>query len=229
MSAVLLQRESELAEIGRQLDAARRGHGSVAAIVGAPGSGKSSLIAAASERAEADGLTVLRARASEMELSFAFGVARQLFEPLLSCRDGGSAASVLGGQAGQAALVGLQSCCRARRRAADRAADRRLPVDRPGVARVARLHGPAARFDRGRRARGDPQRRRSVIRADAARSRRAHHPAFGAGRGGNRAAGAAAAHADRSRVRAGVRRGDRRQSVPAARARQGAGRASRAA
>ena len=107
MSAVLLQRESELAEIGRQLDAARRGHGSVAAIVGPPGSGKSSLIAAASERAEADGLTVLRARASEMERSFAFGVARQLFEPVLARRDGGSAASVLGGQAGEAALVGL--------------------------------------------------------------------------------------------------------------------------
>ena len=102
---MLLQRERELASIEQQLDAARRGHGSLAAIVGAAGSGKTSLIAAAAERAQADGLRVLRARASEMERSFAFGVARQLFEPLLSRRDPESAASLFGGPAGLAAPI----------------------------------------------------------------------------------------------------------------------------
>ena len=75
--APLLERERELEEFERLRAAARRGEGAAAVVEGPAGIGKTRLLAAAGEGAE--GLEVLRARASELERDFPFGVVRQLF------------------------------------------------------------------------------------------------------------------------------------------------------
>lgn len=74
--------ERELEEFERLRAAARRGEGAAALVEGPAGIGKTRLLAAA--RASAEDLEVLRARASEPERDFPFGVARQLFEPVSS-------------------------------------------------------------------------------------------------------------------------------------------------
>src|SRR6202041_2078271 len=79
----LLERAAELSRIESLFDAASRGSGAVAVVEGAPGIGKSELLAAVSRRAEGRGFGVLWARGSEFEADMAFGVARQLFEPML--------------------------------------------------------------------------------------------------------------------------------------------------
>ena len=76
---MLLDRDSDLAAIGRQLAAVRAGSGRVTVVEGAAGIGKSSLLAAVARFAEADGMTVLRARGGPLEQDAAWGVARQLF------------------------------------------------------------------------------------------------------------------------------------------------------
>ena len=81
MDAPLVERERELEALGRALEAARRGEGGAAVVEGPAGIGKSRLLAAAG--AAADDLEVLRARGSELERDFPFGVVRQLFEPVL--------------------------------------------------------------------------------------------------------------------------------------------------
>jgi DNA-binding NarL/FixJ family response regulator len=76
---MLLDRDSDLAAIGRQLAAVRSGSGRVTVVEGPAGIGKSSLLAAVARFAEADGMTVLRARGGPLEQDAAWGVARQLF------------------------------------------------------------------------------------------------------------------------------------------------------
>jgi DNA-binding NarL/FixJ family response regulator len=80
--AVLLDRDAELTELARRLAVARSGSGSVIVIDGPAGIGKSTLLAAAGRIAHADGATVLRALCSPLEQHAAWGMARQLFEPL---------------------------------------------------------------------------------------------------------------------------------------------------
>jgi DNA-binding NarL/FixJ family response regulator len=80
--AVLLDRDAELSELVRRLAEARAGSGRVIAIEGPAGIGKSTLLAAASRIARIDGATVLRAVCSPLEQEAAWGMARQLFEPL---------------------------------------------------------------------------------------------------------------------------------------------------
>src|SRR5262245_4227050 len=75
----MLERERELSEIDRLIEAAESGAGRVAVIEGPAGIGKSRLLAAARERA-GDRMTVLSARCSELEREFPFGAVRQLFE-----------------------------------------------------------------------------------------------------------------------------------------------------
>ena len=79
----LLEREAELEQIGRALRTAASGAGGVVVIEGAAGIGKSSLLAAAAELAEAEGMAVLRARAGVMEREFALGVVIQLLAPIV--------------------------------------------------------------------------------------------------------------------------------------------------
>ena len=107
--SVLLERDDELGTIERLLVGARGRHGGVVAIVGPAGIGKSSLLRAAGERAEAQGLRTLRARGSELESAFPFGLARQLFEPQLVRRDPDRVAAAFAGTARHAApLLGIE-------------------------------------------------------------------------------------------------------------------------
>jgi DNA-binding CsgD family transcriptional regulator len=69
------------------LEAAREGRGQLLLVEGHAGIGKTALLDAAVSRARASAMSVMRARASELESSFAFGVALQLFEPLLAGAD----------------------------------------------------------------------------------------------------------------------------------------------
>jgi DNA-binding CsgD family transcriptional regulator len=81
--SVLLEREAELARVDRLLDRVAVGAGAVVVVEGPVGIGKSELLAVIRERSQARGFGVLAARGSEFEAEIAFGVARQLFEPLL--------------------------------------------------------------------------------------------------------------------------------------------------
>src|ERR1700761_4147066 len=77
----LLEREADLARLGDAVAGVRDGGGRLVIIEGAAGSGKSRLLAAVAEQADAAGFRVLRASGSELERDFAFGAVRQLFEP----------------------------------------------------------------------------------------------------------------------------------------------------
>ncbi len=79
---VLLERDAELGELGRRIASARSGSGRVIVVEGPAGIGKSTLLVAAGRAARADGTMVLWARCSPLEQDAAWGVARQLFEPL---------------------------------------------------------------------------------------------------------------------------------------------------
>ncbi len=78
----LLDRDVELAELGRRLAEAQAGSGGVIVVEGPAGIGKSTLLATVGRTAARDGVTVLRARCSPLEQHASWGVARQLFEPL---------------------------------------------------------------------------------------------------------------------------------------------------
>jgi DNA-binding CsgD family transcriptional regulator/predicted negative regulator of RcsB-dependent stress response len=80
IEAPLVERERELEALERVVAGARRGEGAAAIVEGPAGIGKSRLLIAA---AAAEDLQVLRARGSELERDFPFGVVRQLFEPVL--------------------------------------------------------------------------------------------------------------------------------------------------
>jgi DNA-binding CsgD family transcriptional regulator len=80
----LLERRAELAAIEAALAAAEEGSGHSLMLWGGAGLGKSRLVAAACEAARERPMTVLRARGGELEHDFTFGVAVQLFAPLLS-------------------------------------------------------------------------------------------------------------------------------------------------
>jgi len=79
----LLERERELAAIDGLLD--RRA--AALLVEGGAGIGKTSLVEAACVRAAAKGMEVLRARGSELEADFAFGLVCQLFERRLATAD----------------------------------------------------------------------------------------------------------------------------------------------
>ena len=91
----LIERERELAAIDALLE---RG-GGVLVIEGRAGVGKTSLVDAACRHAEELGLEVLRARGSELEADFAFGVVRQLLERRLASAEGEERAALLAGPA----------------------------------------------------------------------------------------------------------------------------------
>jgi AAA ATPase domain len=76
----LFEREGELAAVEGLLE--RRG--GVLVVEGGAGIGKTSLVEMACSRAAELGHQVVRARGSELEAGFAFGVVRQLFERRLA-------------------------------------------------------------------------------------------------------------------------------------------------
>jgi hypothetical protein len=77
------------------------GHGEGGGVLmhGHAGLGKSTLIAAAASRARAAGLRVLSACGGELERSFAFGVVRQLYDPLVRAEPPRRRARLLSGAA----------------------------------------------------------------------------------------------------------------------------------
>ncbi|MEA2218597.1 MAG: hypothetical protein QOJ35_1223, partial [Solirubrobacteraceae bacterium] len=85
------------------LERARAGAGRLLLVEGHAGIGKTALLDAAVGQARTSGATVLRARGSELETNFAFGIALQLFEPLLAGADDETHDRLL---AGSAALAG---------------------------------------------------------------------------------------------------------------------------
>ncbi len=73
----LLERESELAALDQALAEALEGRGSVVAVEGAPGIGKSSLVRSSIELAEGRGMYTIAVRATELERSYPYGIVRQ--------------------------------------------------------------------------------------------------------------------------------------------------------
>jgi DNA-binding CsgD family transcriptional regulator len=99
----LLERDEELATIGRSLDGAVAGDGGLLTIEGEAGAGKTSLLDAAAGMAAERGMLVLGGRGGEYERDFPYGVVRQLFEPVLV--DPKRRAELLDGTAAMAAPV----------------------------------------------------------------------------------------------------------------------------
>jgi DNA-binding CsgD family transcriptional regulator/tetratricopeptide (TPR) repeat protein len=97
----LLERDAELAALEGAIGAVQGGR--LLAVEGPPGIGKTALLAEAKERGQLAGMEVLAARGSELESSFSYGVARQLFEPFLSTAPEVERADLLSGPAGLAA------------------------------------------------------------------------------------------------------------------------------
>jgi len=71
-------------KLGAAFEAVPGGAGRLLLVEGSAGTGKSALIAAALELSQVSALGVLRARGSELEGEFAFGVVRQLFEAMVA-------------------------------------------------------------------------------------------------------------------------------------------------
>jgi DNA-binding CsgD family transcriptional regulator len=101
----LLERDGELARIDGLLRAAREGAGGVLLVAGPAGIGKTVLLGTAGRRARRAGMMVLAARGGELEGGFSFGVARQLFEPLLATAGPAQRDSLLAGAAGRALIA----------------------------------------------------------------------------------------------------------------------------
>ncbi len=86
----LLEREHELGALRGALDHAAAGEGTLVLIEGPPGAGKTELQREVRSVAERAGMTALTARGSELERPFAFGVVRQLLEPVIGEERAGS-------------------------------------------------------------------------------------------------------------------------------------------
>jgi hypothetical protein len=80
----LLERELELETLAEGLDRARTGDGTLLLVQGPPGVGKTVLARQARAAAGRTRMLLLEARGSELEQPFAFGVVRQLLEPVVS-------------------------------------------------------------------------------------------------------------------------------------------------
>ena len=91
----LRERERELTAVEELLE----GRGRMLLLEGRAGIGKTSLVEVACSRAAELGHEVLRARGSELESGFAFGVVRQLFERRLAGADPGEREALLAGPA----------------------------------------------------------------------------------------------------------------------------------
>jgi DNA-binding CsgD family transcriptional regulator len=103
----LYEREGELARVDALMTAARAGRGGVLVITGSAGIGKTVLLGAARERAGQAGMRLLAGRGGELESGFSFGVARQLFEPLLAEPAAAEREALLAGAA-RRALIALE-------------------------------------------------------------------------------------------------------------------------
>ncbi len=99
----LMERAEELEQLAGVLGEARAGHGAIAVAEAPAGHGKTALLRALRARATAAGFRVLTATGAALEREFAFGLVRQLFEPVLP--DGTAASANAGLFTGAAALA----------------------------------------------------------------------------------------------------------------------------
>src|SRR5215831_20060114 len=83
-SSLLLVREVPVAALQAMTGATRDGSGRFVLIEGSAGIGKTRLLGEARWIADSAGMRVLAARGGELEGEFAYGIVRQLFEPLLA-------------------------------------------------------------------------------------------------------------------------------------------------
>ena len=103
--ASLVERDAELAAIADVVRRAVGGISSVLLIEGDPGVGKTRLLRAVEDAACGEPVSLLRASGGELEGSFAFGVARQLFGPAVAALDADRRGSLLSGAASLAGAV----------------------------------------------------------------------------------------------------------------------------
>ena len=99
-SSALRERERELAALREGLDRACAGAGTLLLVAGPAGVGKTVLVREAHEAALQAGVVPLKARGAELERPFAFGIVRQLLEPVI-----GDTADPFAGAAGPAARL----------------------------------------------------------------------------------------------------------------------------
>jgi DNA-binding CsgD family transcriptional regulator len=95
----LLEREREVEALRQGFERARAGEGTLILVEGPAGVGKTELARTARDVADDGGLLSLEAKGSELEQPFAFGVTRQLLEPVVGQPD------VFSGAAGPAARL----------------------------------------------------------------------------------------------------------------------------
>src|SRR5512132_4292930 len=98
-TTLLLEREAQVAALRALADAAQSGGGQFVVIEGSAGIGKTRLLAEGRAIAGSAGMRVLAARGGEFEGEFAYGIVRQLFEPLLASAAPGLRAELLSGPA----------------------------------------------------------------------------------------------------------------------------------
>jgi DNA-binding CsgD family transcriptional regulator len=80
----LLERDADVSALEALVESTADGNGQLVVIEGRAGVGKTSLVAEARRIAADAGRRVLSARCGELEQEFAFGVVRQLFEPMIA-------------------------------------------------------------------------------------------------------------------------------------------------
>ena len=100
--SALLERDQEVGRLRAAVHAGGERAGEALVVEGAPGIGKSRLLAEVRAEAEKLGLRVLAARGTELERAFPYGVMRQLFERLLTDADEADRERWLAGAAGLA-------------------------------------------------------------------------------------------------------------------------------
>ena len=106
---LLLERAHVIDSIAGGLTAARAGSGSFTFVLASAGLGKTALLDRVAALATEKGLTVMTARAGELERGMPFGVARQLFALPVRGLTPGERRSVLTGSANQArGVIGLE-------------------------------------------------------------------------------------------------------------------------
>jgi DNA-binding NarL/FixJ family response regulator len=105
---LLLEREHELAEIDAVLAEVSAGNGRTVAIEAGAGLGKTRLLQEVRRAAASGGLSVLSARATELERDFTFALVRQLFEAQLAALVAGERERVLEGASSARSALGLE-------------------------------------------------------------------------------------------------------------------------
>ena len=102
---VILGRDAELAVLSAAADAAEAGRGAFVLVEGPGGIGKTTLLRMACARPKVPGPRILTARGLALESGFAYGIARQLIEPVRASAGPGEWDELLDGAAGLAARV----------------------------------------------------------------------------------------------------------------------------